>query len=396
MRLRSSAIVGQLITRISSLLLSIGILVTLVHNLNLFDFSRLQICLSGIGICLWVLDFGSSSSLILNQGKNQPDKIRELLGLRILIVFGALILLTICALIFIDLTAGILIFAVWADLSLDTLNGFRQVAYRQSTYFLTIAGRKLLQIILLSLVAFYSKINLVNLSIIFIFSATLVLVMDLKLMKPTFKNLSLRRYYEGKWIWFQSGGTSLANLDFWILSQGISIFVIPTLAIGKKIANALGLVGGILSTQSMLIAAKEQAIDRKQLKKVFRWALAVAIMSLAIFIFERQVLSLLISDKSNESLIWIIRAFLIVVPVGVITSSLNSILVGMSLNKEAAISTYASTLLYLLLIFFAVFESLNIMLISLAIIINTLAELLMQAGFLLINERKINAARRIP
>lgn len=386
--------VGQLITRISGLIFSFAILVTLVHSLNLSDFSLLQICIAGIGICLWVLDFGSSSSLILHQGKNQPDKLRELLGLRILILSTTLILLTICALIFTDLKTGLLIFAVWTDLSLDTLNGFRQVTCRQRTCFLVISGRKLLQITLLSLVAFYSKINLVNLSAIFIFSSTLVLVIDLKQMKPVLKNLSLKRYYEGRWIWFQSGGTSLANLDFWILSQGVSIFVIPTLAIGKKIANSLGLVGGILSTQSMLITAKRQVIDRKQLKKVISWALAVACMSLVIFIFERQVLSLLISDKINGSLIWIIRAFLIVVPVGIITSSFNSILIGMGLHKEAAISTYVSTLLYLFLIFFASFKIVNIMLISLAIIINTLVELLIQVGFLIIIKRKINATRK--
>jgi len=342
------------------------------------------------------LDFGSSSSLIINQGKNQPDKIRELLGLRILIISGALILLTFCALIFMNLRAAILLFAVWADLSLETLNGFRQVAYRQSTYFLILSGRKFLQIILLLLFAFYSNINLLNLSAIFIFSSTLVLLIDLKQMKPTFKNLSLRRYYEGRWIWFQNGGTSLANLDFWILNQGISNFVIPTLAIGKKIASSLGLVGGILATQSMLITAREQVVDRQHLKKVFYWAFAVAFASLAIFISESQVLSLITGNKSNGSLIWIIRAFLIVVPVGVITSSLNSILVGMGLNKEAAISTYVSTLLYLLLILFGAIKGFSIMFVSLAIIINTLTELLIQIGFLIIKERKINADRNLP
>jgi len=396
MSLRSPALVGQLVTRISSFLFSVGILITLVHNLNLPDFTRLQLYLSGIGICLWVLDFGSSSSLIINQGKNQPDKIRELLGLRILIISGALILLTFCALIFMNLRAAILLFAVWADLSLETLNGFRQVAYRQSTYFLILSGRKFLQIILLLLFAFYSNINLLNLSAIFIFSSTLVLLIDLKQMKPTFKNLSLRRYYEGRWIWFQNGGTSLANLDFWILNQGISNFVIPTLAIGKKIASSLGLVGGILATQSMLITAREQVVDRQHLKKVFYWAFAVAFASLAIFISESQVLSLITGNKSNGSLIWIIRAFLIVVPVGVITSSLNSILVGMGLNKEAAISTYVSTLLYLLLILFGAIKGFSIMFVSLAIIINTLTELLIQIGFLIIKERKINADRNLP
>jgi len=390
----SAALIGQLITRVSSLLLSFGILITLVNYLNLSDFSRLQIYLSVIGIILWVLDFGSSNSLILNQGKNQLDKIRELLGLRILMVSAALVLLTICVSIFIDLKAGLLFFALWADLSLETLNGFRQITYKQSTYFLAISGRKILQLILLSLAASYSKINLVNLSAIFICSSTLVLLMDLKLMKPTFKNLSLRSYYDGRWIWFQSGGTSLANLDFWILSQGISIFVIPTLAIGKKIANALGLVGGILSTQSLLITARERAIDRKQLKKVFCWAFAVALISLAVFVFENQVLLLINLDKSNGSLVWVIRAFLIVVPLGVITSSLNSILVGLGLNKEAAISTYVSTFLYLLLIFFASFKGQSIILVSIAILINTLAELLMQIGFLIMNERKTSAARK--
>jgi len=109
MRLRDSAIVGQLITRISGLIFSFGILLTLGHNLNLLNFSLLQICIAGIGICLWVLDFGSSSSLILNQGNNQPDKSRELLGLRILILSVTFIVLTICALIFIDLKTGLLI-----------------------------------------------------------------------------------------------------------------------------------------------------------------------------------------------------------------------------------------------------------------------------------------------
>ena len=371
--------------------LSFGILSLLVRNLAITDFSRIQVLLGALGICLWVLDFGSANRLILNHGKSKASELRRIFFIRLVISTGVLVVI----LLFVSVTAGlstaILLLALWSDLSLETLNNFRQVTYKPALYFLTVTGRKFYQFLSILLLTFDNNISLNEYSMILILSSVIVNFIDIRQIRPTWRTIDFRLYFTGKWIWFQSGGTSLAGLDVLIINHGLMGVLLPTLAVGKRMSNSLGFIGGVLAPESMLLTARSGTVNLKNLKKVFFGALVTLCFSTIVFIFEGQILRLIMGATYNTSYVWIIRAFLIALPIGIITSSLNSVLVGLGLFKQASVTTYLSTFVYLALISIGILTKQITTFLTVAIITNLLIELLLQIVFLALNERKRNA-----
>jgi hypothetical protein len=379
------------IARLSSMFLSFGILSLLIRNLTISDFSRIQVLLGVLGICLWALDFGSANLLILNHGKSKTSELHGIFLIRLIISSGVLIVITLSVSLTVGFSTATLLFALWSDLSLETLNNFRQVSYKPGLYFLTVTGRKFYQFISILLLTLASEISLNKYSIILILSSVIVNFVDIRQIGPTWSSIDFRLYFTGKWIWFQSGGSSLAGLDVLVINNGLASVLLPTLAVGKRISNSLGFIGGVLAPESMLLSARSGSLNLKNLKKVILGALVTLFFSAIIFIFENQILGLIMGSTYNTNYVWIIRAFLIALPIGIITSSLNSVLIGLGLFKQASVTTYLSTFVYLGLISVGILSMQITTFLTVAIIMNLLIELSLQIVFLALNERKRSA-----
>ena len=374
--------------RIASTLLSFGILSFLIRNLSLPDFASIQAFLSLLGIFYWILDFGSTNILIMSYARSENLIFRKLMGIRLIIFLIFMFTSTVVVSSFCSWQLTILYFALSLDLAYESLNSLRQVSFGSDNYFWGLIGRRVFQISSLFFLGVFHEVSLINIGVMYIFSSIAPLLLDIFKFKPIFTELNFASYLQGRLLWFQGGGTSLANLDIWLLSQGPSSIFVPSVVVGKRISSSIGLIGGVLTPETLLLTSKLEGIDSAQTRKIVKWTIASVGLSLLILLNEERILQLMMGSHSSEVSHWIIRLFVISVPLGILNSNLNAILIGLQAFKHAAFSTYLSTTIYLSLIFAGIFTGKAGLFIPLGIAMNLLSESLLLFIFVTLKRRR--------
>ncbi len=377
-----------LIFRVLSAAISFMIVSLLIRDLSKEDFNNYAVTLSVLALLFWILDFGTSNLLIMLHGKSEQQKIRELLGTRFLIFSFIVTAGSVGAYFLAGFEIALMFFAFSLETSYESLNSFRQINSTNRQLLNNILIRRVAQITTLFILSHYSKLNLITTSTVYIISSFIFVFNDYIKYKPIFSKVNFSLYFGGRWIWVQSGGTSLANLDILILNNSTASHLIPSFIIGKKFSNALGIIGSVTSPHTLLLSSKSDPNLINQLKRVIKWTLFITLLSSLIFTFHDPLIQLIMGVKSDNANMWIIGTCLIIAPIGIINSNLNAMLIGLGSMKFVALSTYLSTLIYLMILLMVNFFKLSDIFVAVGIFANLLIEfILLVLGLLLINSR---------
>lgn len=389
LRLVRSSYAIFILIRIFSIIASLIILRIILDQFSLVDFAQVQKQFGLISILLWLADFGMLNYAIILFAQNGKRDIRELLSTRfwtILIVF--LIYLTVHYFFENELVSLVLIFAIFCDIYTDSLNGFRQIAASVKYSIFSLLIKKLSQLVLILFTArIDEKASLIDYAFALTLPSLLIFCFDAKKLALSFFYFQIRFLEKSRKIWFQSGGTSLASFDIPILTALNALSVIPIFVVSRKISNALGIFGSTLVPQSMKDAASNRISTRKTLNRIFSISFLVFGICILIGVFSEYILKNFFNLEGSRQNLSVFLVVLATVPIGVITSNLNAVLISTSRAGLAAATTYVSSFVYLSTIYFGCELNLPYLGLSIAVMVNLLTEYLMQR-FILRKELK--------
>lgn len=378
-----------ILIRIFSIIASLIILRIILDQFSLVDFAQVQKQFGLISILLWLADFGMLNYAIILFAENATREIREVLSTRFWTILLVFLIYLIAHFFFeSDLDSLVLIFAIFCDIYTDSLTGFRQIAGSVKYSIFSLLVKKLSQLVLILLTArIHEKVSLIDYAFALLLPSLLIFVFDAKNLAFSLLYFEIKFLDKSKKIWFQSGGTSLASFDIPILTAFNALSVIPIFVVSRKISNALGIFGSTMVPQSMTDAASNRISTRKTLNGVFSISLLVLGMCILIGVFSGYILKNLFNLEGSSENLSIFLVVLATIPIGVITSNLNAVLISSSRAGLAAATTYVSSIIYLSTIYCGCQMNKPYLGLSIAVMVNLLTEFFMQR-FILRKELK--------
>lgn len=373
-----------ILIRAFSIIASLLILKITLDQFSLLDFARVQRQYGLLSILLWLADFGLLNYAIILFSENGARDLQKVLSTRfwsILMVFSTY--LTFYVFIGDNLQFKVLVCALFLDIYTDSLNGFRQIAASAKFSILSIVVKKFSQLILILLALRVDQnLSLIDYTLAFTFPSLLIFYFDIAKFKFRFSSFQIKYLLKSKQIWFQSGGTSLASFDIPVLISLNAFSVIPIFVVSRKISNALGVFGSTLVPHSMRDSASNRVSTRKTLKRVYSISFLVLSFCIPIGLFSELVITNFFDLESSRDNLSIFLVVLASIPIGVITSNLNAVLISTNRAGLAAATTYTSSLTYLATIYLGCILNQPYLGLALAVVLNLLTEYSMQRFFL--------------
>lgn len=369
--MKQSLFITDVFARYFSMALSFIIFVFLARALSIEEFALLQIGYAYGAIALWVGDFGLGVKILIHQSQKQVDLARESWYLRLIMVAFALSL-TASLGTFADNSFDMLLFlAASLDLFSDSNLNFRQVTASKRTELFFQAGKRFIQLLILSVLTVlnFSFSSLLLLLVIGIPSVLLIVKDSARF--GAIKVSNIKSHLTDSWKkWFQSGGTAIVNLDYVILSFTGNYLAITILALAKKVFNGVAIIGTALFPRILHDVASKSEFTKDNIKDIFVTIGYLCLPMVIVLFVLNDFLTIVLGFNPNPSQLWMCRILLILTPLYVISLALNSVFLGLKLNRFAAFSTYTSGVMYLSALFAAYHFENTYLVISLALIIN--------------------------
>lgn len=374
-----------ILIRAFSIIASLSILRIILDQFSLLDFAQVQKQFGLISILFWFADFGmlNYAIILFSENKSKHD-LREVLSTRFWTIL-------ICSSVYFafqyflenDFGLQVLICALFFDLYTDGLNGFRQIAASVKYSITSTLVKKFTQLALILLILkFNQALSLIDYAAAFTIPSLLVFYLDFRRFQFTMRHFQIAFLVRSKKLWFQSGGTSLASFDIPILIAFNALSVIPIFVVSRKISNALGIFGSTLVPHSMRDAAGSHVTTRNMLNNVFSLSFLVFCLCIPIGLFSERILSNVFNLEGSTENLSVFLVVLATIPIGIITSNLNAVLISTNRAGLAAASTYASSSIYLATICIGCILNHPYLALSFAVVLNLLTEYSIQRFFL--------------
>lgn len=336
------------IRSISSFISAAFILLS-AHYLPFSTFASLQINFSLAAIALWIGDFGLMNMMIIAKGMEDTTIYSTAWVARnIGILFVTTLLIVLMDSFHFSHFVFLLFLGSILDLYTDSLVSIRQISTSTKVSFWLQIGKKLSQTILLVTLNSFSKgISVSQFFTIYSLPSALVIGYELiNFRNPKVHNLRATLASSFK-IWIQNGGTALAGLDLWIISQLGGISVVPFISIGRRCNSVLGNIGTVLSIDFMHKAALTKKINRIDLRRLIYFSAFAYVPIVVACLAAEPILLQVLRLHPNGIQLLVFRCVLLSGPLAIVTSSLNSMLLGLQSFRKAAAATFLSTAIYL-------------------------------------------------
>ena len=343
----------QFSIRTASSILSALFILFSAHYLSIATFATLQINFSFAGIAVWIGDFGLMNLMIISKGKHDNSTYSTAWALRNIGVFVTMILfVSILDILNVNEFVPLLFVASVFDVYTDSLVSLRQITNTAKASFWFQFGKKFIQTA--SLVIWHSYTHRVTITEFFvIYALPSVAITAYEVIHfGNHKIVNLREtLISSSKIWSQNGGTALAGLDLWIISQLGGIAIIPFISVGRRFNSVLGNVGTVLSIDFMHKVSRTKIVDRMDVKRLLILStLFYGIVVIVCFLSE-PLLQEIFNLHPNRLQLLVFQFVILSGPLSIITSSLNAILLGFQFYAKAALATYVSTAIYLPILF---------------------------------------------
>lgn len=382
---RSYAIAGS---KLISSILTFFFYGLLIKFLKSNDFVIFQVSLGIAAFLNWFLDFGLVNISILRNASANLKEMHEAWLLRTIIyIFSLTIILSA---VFFGISSGMLLIfiSLLFDFAYESGSSFRQNFYSiRNITTINISKRTLILVAVIFLSKF-EKISLTNIAVVMLAINIPLYVRDLYNLRKFGGKINFSLLHSSKKYWFQSGGTILANLDSLILKILSSENVIEVLALTRRISNALGLLGSSLVPDSMFRVSKDKN-DISELKgTIFRISILTLAASIIMLISFPFIYYYFTEEKLATYFYPFVTVAILIVPLGVITANLNAVILALELTSIAAVSTYSSSISYLMFIVIGKMTGNLLVGITIGILMNSLIELVIQVVSLRNNKGK--------
>ena len=382
---RSYAIAGS---KLISSILTFFFYGLLIKFLKSNDFVIFQVSLGIAAFLNWFLDFGLVNiSILRNATANQKEMHEAWLLRTIIYIFSLTIILSA---VFFGISSGILLIfmSLLIDFAYESGSSFRQNFYSIRSITTITIGKRTLILVAVIFLSKFEKISLTNIAVIMLAINIPLYVRDLYNLRKFGGKINFSLLHSSKKYWFQSGGTILANLDSLILKILSAENVIEVLALTRRISNALGLLGSSLVPDSMFRVSKDKN-DISELKgTIFRISILTLAASIIVLISFPFIYYYFTEEKLATYFYPFVTVAILIVPLGVITANLNAVILALELTSIAAVSTYSSSISYLLFIVIGKMTDNLLVGITIGILMNSLIELVIQVVSLKNNKGK--------
>lgn len=352
-----------------------------VRNMSIRDFSSLMVLTVIIGLLIWFLDFGSMTRILILRSANRIQDSRKLMGTRNQVLISTITLGSLFLYIFDSGTKILLINAVFFDLFTDSFVSYRQIHENIRSFVWKMNGKRLFQISLFCIFLQFTEIEgLLAFAISILVPSICVFSFDLKMMRPILDKTNILFYFRSPGFWFQSGGTSLAMLDTVVLSRFGGADFIPILILGKRISNAVGILGANLVPETLHAWSNSSELRFKSWKQIFTFSSIGGLMAILIFLLKEPLVTLILGRYLTDEENFVLNCVLFSIPIGIMTSNINAILLSLNRLGSASTSTYLSSLTYLAILIFGMYQEDVQYFIGAAILLNLLMEILLQSS----------------
>lgn len=345
----SPSIQVAVLVRASTTFISFFITLIMIREFTPEYFAHYQLTLVIGYLLAWCVDFGMTSLYTKFRSQNNYKMAISAWGIRLshfafatILAFSGY-LISVFSLITVLLFLGALL-----DLMTDNQIAIRQLYCSQYRFQFTTISKKAAQVIFLILSIQMGIFNLFTVAFILFVPSALLMFHDhhnfggFKVVNPS------EIYSEGYKIWFQAGGSVLTQLESVVVFSRLDLHLLKVLAASRKISNALGIVGAAQVPLSLSVAATNKRQVKNQIllvSKTAMWIFLIAVIPLALIAKALFAILFDLQISNNEYLV--IICVLMCVPLGVISANLNAVLLGLHMYRQAGISTYSSTLSYL-------------------------------------------------
>ena len=343
----------QTLPRLAGLLFGIVNISLLAQVLSSLNFTRVQIAYSFAGILLWVIDFGTVNVIVMKFATRELEVISEAWTHRIMRLFFFGFLASSIYYLFIHvLSIAVVFFCCLIDLNSDNLIPLRQIALSKKDALMIQMTKKGSQTVLLFLLYFsHGEPSLEVISAILLVPSLITLIYDsYKIVGGLTKVRIILPESISRKMWLQGGGTVFAGLDVWIFGTHHALKLIAYLTVAKKISNSLGIFGATLATESLFVSASDEFSTQlsKLRSSVRHVAFLVGILALMSALTIPISFKYLTGNTLSIAEISLAAGIILMTPVGILASSMNAIFLGKKKFWFASLSTYGSSLIYLL------------------------------------------------
>lgn len=378
-----SPLTVDVISRYLSTGLSFLSLLLLARIMSIKDFAIFQVSYSLAAIAIWIGDFGLGINLITTYARKKFDLVRQIWTLRLITVASVILVVSFIGEQYFSSFYALFFITAAFDLLSDSHLNLRQVAARYSTELFMQPAKRVSQLLGLLTVIVIAPLN-PNIYILYalIFPSLIMVLIDSRRFGG-WKVGGFRSHYTASSSrWVQGGGSALTNLDNVVLSFSDHFSVIATLAITKKLFNAIAIVGTALFPRVLYEVSSSGKFEFNLFRNILRTILYVSAPILALVLFLPKIFSLIWDQEFSSNQMLMSRVFLLLLPVYLMSLAINSVLLGLDLNKEASIATYSSTLVYLVALYFTRFSVDPYYMVSAALTLNALIWITIEVFFL--------------
>jgi hypothetical protein len=288
-----------------------------------------------------------------------------------------ILLITILSLQIVNLTFGLIIFIGLIEAYVDSNLPIRQLFRTPCANNLSVTFRKISQLILLALIVLvFEDLTLNHVALIYGLPSGIVFIADSIFFSKYPGNPSLAMLKSSAKYFVQSSGTSISSIDLLIIDKfGYSNMIYPY-ALGKKIYSFLMIPG----TTFLRISMKNSATVNENFRSFLRSLKSILVITLLASLIASilfTALSAFTFDKKISVGGYIFILTMIFLPcLGAVSTNLNGLLVSSSNYRFAAISTFFSSFVYLLLLLVGFKLGVNeYIVLSIAICCNLLCEI---------------------
>jgi O-antigen/teichoic acid export membrane protein len=344
-------------TRYVSTGLSFLCFLLLARIMDLKDFAIFQVGYSFAGLAIWLGDLGLGINLIRYLARKDFESVKQIWTLR---------LATLSCAVFIFSYAGSQLFSsfhllffltAFLDLVSDSHLSLRHVAASKYLDLFIQPTKRGIQLLGLLVIFATDPIDSNLYILVALGLPSLLLIITDTIHFGGLKVGDIRMHLSNSTArWLQSGGTTLTNLDNIILGASNQFIAIAILSITKKIFNAFSIIGTALFPRILFAVTEKEKFEYSTLKSILKTILLVSLPTIAIVVFLPALFSMLWEKDLSDSQLLMSRIFMLLLPVYLLCLALNSVLLGLNLNFQAAIATYSSGFLYLGILFFSLLE----------------------------------------
>ncbi len=354
------------------------IIILLGRGLSEMNFAHMQIYFSYGGLLGWLFDFGLLGLAYIHAAKDKLALFGSCWRLRSRMLAVPIVAIIVVSLLgFVTSITAMLILIGMQEFIVDGHLPIRQIMRSSLANTLSVMIRKVLQLLILVILFFEgSTLNLYQTLLIFGIPSALVLISDVVFFSRFKGKIDVGVIKKSSKYFFQSAGTSLATLDYFLIGHfGFQNIIYPY-ALGKKFYSFL-MIPGTTFLQS-IIKIETKIGNRlvnfwREIRNVVKITALFSCLSTLFFITFSQ---LLLGSKLSLGNI-LLTVLLILLPIlGSVSTNLNGILVGRSLFRRASIATFLSSVFYLASLYIGFALGINeYVVLCVALVLNLVSEI---------------------